>query len=148
MQTKNTLRAPFESPEPGIGLRIGAVALPILKCAVCPACLGVLGSLFAGARIGLMGDERFHGALILVALIADLIILRASVRHHARGGPLWLCVVGASCAIAGHLSWEPVEYAGFLLLLASGLWNLALLRAHRRAGGSCCAHDRHDLAMR
>jgi hypothetical protein len=127
--------------QPRPWLRAGAVVLPILKCAVCPACLSIFGSVFAGARLGFVESERWHGVIILVALVADFGILWASTRHHARYGPLALCVAGAAIAVVGHLFSELVEYAGFALLLGAGLWNLALLRRHRRAAGSCCAHE-------
>lgn len=125
---------------PSVWLRIGAVALPVLKCAVCPACLGLVGSLLAGARLGFLEDERVHGAAILVALVADVAILGASLRHHRRAGPLVLCGLGALLAVGGHVAWEAVEYAGFALLFAAGIWNLMLLRRHHQHGGDCCGH--------
>lgn len=134
------------SPEaPSVLLRAGALVLPVLKCAVCPACLSVWGSLLAGARLGLLKDERVHGALIVVALVVDFVILGASMRHHARRGPLWLCVVGAVMALLGHFAWEPIEYGGFAVLFATGIWNFVLLRRHHQEGGRCCAH-RHEKA--
>ena len=125
--------------EPRAWLRIGARALPILKCAVCPACLGIFASLFAGARIGFVQLERWHGILLLSALVADAIILGASARHHRRRGPLWLCAFGGLLAASGHYVVESLEYAGFALLLAAGIWNLVLLRRHHHHAGSCCA---------
>jgi hypothetical protein len=129
------------SAEPLPWLRALAIALPVLKCAVCPACLSVIGSVFAGARLGFLEDERWHGAVILVALVFDFAILGASMRHHARRGPLITCVAGAVLAVGGHFLVEVVEYAGFGLLLAAGIWNLVLLRRHQRDGDACCAHD-------
>lgn len=126
--------------EPELWLRAGAVALPILKCAVCPACLSVFGSLLAGARFGFLEDERLHGAVILAALLADFLILGASLRHHRRWGPLGVCAAGALLAVAGHFTSELVEYGGLSLLLAAGIWNLILLRRHHREGADCCAH--------
>ena len=125
---------------PSLWLRIGAVALPVLKCAVCPACLGLIGSVLAGARMGFLEDERVHAAVIVVAVVADVAILGASLRHHGRLGPLVLCGIGALLALGGHFAGEVVEYAGFALLFATGIWNLLLLRRHHRHGGDCCAH--------
>jgi uncharacterized membrane protein YeiH len=134
------MRRALVSAEPRFWLRAGAIGLPILKCAVCPACLSVFGSVFAGARLGFLEEEGWHGAVILLALIADFAILGASMRHHARRGPLVVCVAGAVLAVGGHFLGEVVEYAGFALLLAAGIWNLVLLRHHQREGGACCAH--------
>jgi hypothetical protein len=137
-----TLAFADHSPDPpSLWLRIGAVALPVLKCAVCPACLGLVGSLLAGARMGFLEDERVHGAVLLVALAADVAILGASLRHHGRRGPLVLCALGALLALGGHLASGFVEYAGFALLFAAGIWNLRLLRRHHHQhGGDCCGH--------
>jgi hypothetical protein len=102
--------------------------------------LGILGSVFAGARLGLVELERWHVAVVLVALVADFAILGASIRHHARKGPLVMCLAGAGLAVGGHFSVEVVEYLGFALLFAAGIWNLLLLRRHQREIGSCCSH--------
>jgi len=143
MGQEETLHASTEVRLPSAWLRIGAIVLPILKCAVCPACLGIFGSILAGARIGFLEDERIHGAIILFALIADFGILGASIRHHGRRGPIGLCIAGAMLALLGHFAWEPIEYAGFAFLFAAGIWNLVLLRRHHREAGSCCAHRGH-----
>lgn len=140
-----THAAPFGAEHsangPSLWLRIGAVALPVLKCAVCPACLGLVGSLLAGARMGFLEDERVHGAILVFALVADVAILGASLRHHRRYSPLALCAAGALLAVGGHIAGEVVEYVGFALLFAAGIWNLMLLRRHHQHGGDCCGHD-------
>ena len=133
-------------PSPGLVLQIGAFVLPALQCAVCPLCLGVFGGALAGARLGFLEDERLHLGLILVALVADVFILRAAVRHHQNRGPLALCVAGALSALAGHLVAEALEYAGFAALMVAALWNVVLLRRHRPRGGACCAHQSAHVA--
>ncbi|MDD9944659.1 MAG: hypothetical protein OXU20_26675 [Myxococcales bacterium] len=114
--------------------------LPVLKCAICPACLSVFGGLFAGARMGFLGDERVHGSLIAFALVADLVILQAAIRHHGNRWPLGLCVAGGAIAVLGHVTAEALELAGFGLLILAAVQNVVLLRRHKRAGGNCCAH--------
>jgi hypothetical protein len=130
----------FPAAPASLWLRVGAVGLPLLKCAVCPACLSIFGSLFAGARFGFVQAEPWHELLILVALIADFAILGASFRHHGRRSPLWLCMAGALLVVLGHLFAESLESLGFALLLAAGVSNLILLRRHHRHAGNCCAH--------
>ena len=124
-------------------LSIGSIAMPVLKCAVCPVCLGMFGSVVAGARLGFLADERLHGALIVFAIAVDATILVASLRHYGRIGPLLLCSVGAFFALLGHfgLGVEVLEYAGFALLMIASLWNVRLLFAHRHEEGTCCPHD-------
>ena len=133
-------QALFPAAPPSLWLRIGAVGLPILKCAVCPACLSIFGSLFAGARFGLVQSEPWHELLIFVALIADFAILGASFRHHRRQTPLWLCAVGAAFIVLGHLFAESFELLGFALLLVAGVSNVILLRRHHRHTANCCDH--------
>lgn len=116
-------------------------ALPVLKCAVCPACLSVFGGLFAGVRMGFLGDERFHGGVIVFALVADFFILRAAMRHHKSRIPLGLCLAGGVVAAVGHFTSETVEFAGFGLLMLAAVRNVVLLRRHKREAGSCCSHD-------
>jgi hypothetical protein len=125
---------------PGTLLQISAILLPVLRCALCPLCLGTLGGVLAGARVGFLQDERFHGVFILVALVADAFILRAAFAHHRRSGPLLLCLGGALLAVAGHFVAEAVEYVGLGALLVAALWNVVLLRRHRSGGAACCAH--------
>ena len=128
---------------PGRAVQFWSFALPVIKCLVCPACLSVFGGLFAGARLGFLGDERFHGGIIAVALIADFFILRAAMQHHGNRWPLGLCLAGGAIAILGHFSAEVVEFIGFGLLMLAAIYNVVLLRRHRREGGSCCAHEAH-----
>lgn len=131
----------MSSQPPSRALNFGSFILPILKCAVCPACLSLFGGVFAGARMGLLGDERFHGGILAVALVADLFILRAAMRHHRSRSPLILCLTGAAVAVIGHFTAEVLEFVGFGLLLLAAIQNFVLLRRHRKAGGACCAHE-------
>jgi hypothetical protein len=126
---------------PSRAVQFWSFALPVLKCAVCPACLSIFGGLFAGARMGFLGDERLHGSIIAIALVADFFILRAAMRHHKNRWPLGLCLGGGAVAILGHFTAEVVEFVGFALLMLAAIHNVVLLRRHRREGGSCCAHE-------
>jgi hypothetical protein len=129
------------SASPSRSLQVWSFLLPALKCALCPACLSIFGSLFAGARMGFVVDESLHGGIILVALVADFFILRAAMKHHRSRWPASLCAAGALLAVAGHFTNEAVEFAGFVLLMIAAILNLTLLRQHRKHGGACCVHD-------
>lgn len=128
---------------PSGSLQLWSFILPVLKCAICPACLGMFGGVFAGARVALLGDERFHGGIIAVALALDLFILRAAMQHHQNRWPLFTCIAGGALVGAGHFIAEPLEYAGLALLFFAAVQNVILLGRHRRAGGTCCPHDVH-----
>lgn len=121
-------------------MQFWSLALPILKCAMCPVCLSMFGGLFAGARMGLLGDERLHGGILAIAMLADLLILRAAMQHHQSRAPLLLCSLGGLVAVAGHITSEVVELVGFGLLMVAAIVNVVLLRRHRHEAGSCCAH--------
>ena len=136
----------MSSEHPSRAVQFWSFALPVLKCAVCPACLSIFGGLFAGARMGFLGDERLHGGIIAIALVADFFILRAALRHHRNWWPLGLCLGGGTVAIVGHFTAEVVEFAGFALLMLAAIHNVVLLRRHRREGASCCAHEPHARA--
>lgn len=130
---------------PGLWLQVGSALLPMLKCALCPVCLGTVGSAFAGARLGFLADERRRGGLILFAVVADMAILGESARHHRHKWPLMLCCIGAVAAMFGHFGEEvAVEYVGFAALMIASVWNVVILRRHRRLAGACCAHEVHD----
>jgi hypothetical protein len=66
-------RAALTQP-PHALLTWGALVLPVLKRALCPVCLGVFGSVFAGARLGFLANERLHGAVVAAAVVADVCI--------------------------------------------------------------------------
>lgn len=134
---------------PGVErLQVWAVILPLLKCAVCPACLSLYGGIFAGLRAGAGGVRMLPTWLLLVALGADLFILGAAFRRHHRGGPLVACCAGAAVVLFAHwIEFESLELVGLSLLMATGLWNWWILRKHHTANlGSCstCGHDHHN----
>ncbi len=121
-------------------LQMWSLLLPILKCALCPVCLGLYSGLFAGARVAFLGNESVHGALFATVVVVDVVVLWAAAKHHQRVAPLVVCVVGAGIALLGHWLAEIVEYVGFGLLLFAALWNVRLMRrAHRN---DCCVSDR------
>jgi hypothetical protein len=145
------MRPPAREPlaqKSRLWLSFGSIVMPILRCALCPVCVGTFGSVVAGARLGFLADQRLHGVLILFAIAIDTLMLAASMRHHHRTGPLLLCTFGSCTALLAHfaLQVEPVEYAGFALLMFASIWNVRLLLAHRLVDGSCCPHDRQQHA--
>ena len=132
---------------PSRSLQWWSFILPVLKCALCPACLSLFGGVFAGARLGFLGDERLHEVVIGAALVADVLILGAAFRHHRFPWPLAACGLGALLIVAGHLTHvSPIEVSGFIVLIVAAFWNWRVLRKHHREHTSTCTHCNHDRA--
>jgi hypothetical protein len=91
------------------------------------------------ADAGRSRDGRYHAWLIVVAVVADLAILRAAARHHGNPWPSWLCVAGGALAALGHAVGEVVELGGFVVLMAAAVWNVVLIRRHHRRDTTCCS---------
>lgn len=127
--------------EPRRAVQFWSFALPVLKCAVCPACLSLFGGVFAGARLGFVGSEGFHGSVLAVALVADFFILGAAMRHHQSRGPMILCLSGGVLALAGHLIAPSLEFVGFGLMMLAAAYNLFLLRRRRSQDSCCCTQE-------
>lgn len=138
--TLPAVHAPGHQRGPGRVLQALSLALPVIKCLACPACLSVIGGVFAGARFGFHISEQTHLSVLVVALAVDVGILSAAARHHESRRPLQLCLLGGALAFAGHFTHVAVEYLGFALLIAGATYNIVLMRQHRAHGGTCCAH--------
>lgn len=124
---------------PSRSLQLASLVLPLVKCALCPLCLGLLGPAVAGTGLGFLEDERWHGAAFVLAAVGAGVILGLARRHHRQPGPLALGALAVLVALAGHLSeLGPLEVAGYAALMAAGLWNVVLLRRHRARGDACC----------
>lgn len=120
-------------------LQVGSVLLPIVKCLVCPLCLGLFGTALAEVSANHMFDERLHRALCAFAVIAGLVILAPSFRHHLRPEPLALWAAGSALAVSGHVfEVQAQESLGFALLMAGSLANLVLLRRCADVTLACC----------
>lgn len=123
--------------------------LPLLKCAICPACLSLYGGLFASARLGAAGFGHLPAWLLGVALVADVVILYLAFRHHRKPGPIMVCLGAGLLVIMGHVAADEVlELAGFVALIATAFWNWWLLRKHHRAPESTCNHCAHHHSAR
>lgn len=97
--------------------------LPLLACAVCPACLATYAKLLSllGVSVGL---TEYQHSLILAFAIALSVAVSAwrSVRAR-RVWPVVFAVAGSSLVVAGHVLGElhALEWMGVLVLLVSGV---------------------------
>jgi hypothetical protein len=97
--------------------------LPLLACAVCPACLATYTKLLSlvGVSVGL--DEAAHQLLMAVALIVSVGVSAWRSWRTGRAWPLLVATCGSTLVAAGHLLGDihAVEWAGVLVLLIGGL---------------------------
>lgn len=114
------------------GARTGvwASVIPILACAVCPACIATYAKVFSllGVSVGL--SELHHTVLLGIAIaVSTLVSAWRSVRTR-RIWPVAFATLGASLVLAGHVRGElhALEWAGVLTLLGSGLVEQLRLR--------------------
>jgi hypothetical protein len=107
------------SPNAGI---LSAV-LPLLACAICPACLTTYAKLFSVLGVG-FGLSEFHHLVLLVMAISTSIGLSAWRSWRTRRlWPLAIALTGSALVVTGHAAGDlhVVEWAGVLVLLAGGL---------------------------
>ena len=112
------------------GTSVWTTVLPILACAVCPACMATYAKLFSLLGVGVGLSELHHTVLLVLAIgVSTLVSAWRSVRTR-RIWPVGLAVLGASLVIAGHVRGElhALEWAGVLTLLGSGVVEHVRLR--------------------
>lgn len=115
--------------------------LPVLACAVCPACLATYTKLLSVFGVGLGLREVHHLVLLIVAIGASVSASAWRSWRTARAWPLGLAVLGSSLVLIGHLSGDlhAAEWAGVLVLLAGGLiehFRIARVRAVDRSSAN------------
>lgn len=98
--------------------------LPVLACAVCPACLATYAKLFSVAGVGLGLDEAAHATLLFTAVIASVGLSAWRSWRTKRAWPVSVALVGCSLLLAGHLAggaFHGLEWAGVITMLVGGL---------------------------
>jgi FtsH-binding integral membrane protein len=110
--------------------------LPILACALCPACISAWAPLLATAGLGLALTESHHTALLLGAIAVSLVVAVWRARRTQAWVPLLLTTTGGASMLAGHLLDDNVLLAGLgalCFLSAAALGVLPSRSASRRA---------------
>jgi hypothetical protein len=112
---------PSEAPEANAGL--WSALLPVLACAVCPACLATYTKLLSLVGVSFGFDESLHDLLMAVALALSVGVSAWRSWRTGRAWPLLLAVGGSALVAVGHLLGDlhVLEWAGVLVLLAGGL---------------------------
>lgn len=125
-----------EEPAPGA---LSAL-LPVLACAVCPACLSTYAKLFSVAGVGFGLSELHHDILLGVAITTSVLVSAWRSHRTRRAWPIAVALTGSALVLCGHLLGELawLEWAGVLVLLAGGLTEHFRLR--RLAAAKRTAH--------
>lgn len=97
--------------------------LPVLACAVCPACLTTYAKLFSVLGVGFGLSEFHHLVLLVVAISASIGVSAWRSWHTRRVWPIAIALTGSALVATGHFAGDlhAVEWAGVLLLLVGGL---------------------------
>lgn len=99
------------------------VLLPVLACAVCPACLTTYAKVFSVLGVGASLSDAQHTALLIVAVGASVGLSGLRTWRSRRVWPVATAGVGAGLVLSGHLapSLHVLEWVGVLVLLVGGL---------------------------
>lgn len=111
--------------------------LPILACAVCPACLATYAKIFSVFGVGFGLRETQHTALLIVAIAASVAVSAWRSHRTKRAWPIAVASLGAGLLLLGHWAhgWHALEWLGMGVLLIGGVTEqLRLARARRSVG--------------
>lgn len=122
--------------------------LPILACALCPACIGVWAQVLSVVGIGMVITETEHHLLLAIAIA---IALAMSVYRFARTrfvGPCVLTIMGCASLAASHSFAEEnqvLSWVSMAVIVSATLWQRRAERNVRHgahASSSDVAYDR------
>jgi hypothetical protein len=102
---------------------VWSVVLPVLACAICPACLTTYAKLFSVVGVGFGLSELHHLVLLVVAISASIGVSAWRSWRTRRVWPIAVALTGSALVATGHVAGDLhfVEWAGVLLLLVGGL---------------------------
>lgn len=110
-----------------------ASVVPILACAVCPACLAAYAKVLSFVGIGVSLSESTHLLVLVVAIGVSLVVSAWRAWRLRRMGPLAISVVGGGLLVLSHaLDENPLLlWSGVAVLLGGGLWERQVWRRFR-----------------
>jgi hypothetical protein len=117
--------------QPAAKLGGWSVLLPVLACAVCPACLATYTKLLSLVGVGVGMTESQHLFVLGTAVLVSVIVSGVRTWRSKRVWPLALALSGAALIVVGHLAeaLHALEWAGVLVLMVGGLSEHFRLRA-------------------
>lgn len=103
--------------------------LPLLACAVCPACLSAYAKVLSAFGVGLFLSETQHAIIMAVAVTSSILVSAWRSVRSGRRWPLAVSLSGSVLIVLGHLlELAAVEWLGVVVLLVGGLVEMPLLR--------------------
>lgn len=116
--------AAHRAPKPSVqSASLWSAILPVLACAVCPACLTTYAKLFSVLGVGFGLSEFHHLMLLVVAISASIGVSAWRSWRTRRRWPIAIALTGSALVATGHFAGDLhfVEWAGVLVLLVGGL---------------------------
>ncbi|ADO70923.1 MerC family mercury resistance protein [Stigmatella aurantiaca] len=115
-----------------------AVLVPLLACAVCPACLSTYAKVLSFLGVGFLLTESAHQGILVVAVAISIGMGGWKAWRLRRGGPFAATVVGCALLILGHALDENavMSWGGVAVLLGGAMWERRAWRALPSHGGS------------
>jgi hypothetical protein len=112
---------------------VWSALLPVLVCAVCPACLTTYAKVFSVLGVGFGLTEAQHLILLMVAIVGSIAVSAWRSWRSRRVWPVAIALTGSTLVVAGHVAEvHAVEWAGVLALLIGGLSEQFRLRQRTR----------------
>lgn len=129
------------SAKPPANVGVWSALLPVLACAICPACLTTYAKLFSVLGVGFGLSDFHHLVLLAVAITSSIGLSAWRSWRSRRAWPITVALTGSLLVAIGHFAGDLhfVEWAGVLVLLAGGLsehFRLRRLRAKLAPSGS------------
>jgi len=115
-----------------------SVLIPVLACAICPACIATYAKLLSAVGLGFGMSEIQHLRLLVVAICVSVGISAWRSWRTRRVWPVAMALCGSMLVAMGHLAHElhALEWAGIVVLVAGGLTEHFRLRRSRIALGA------------
>lgn len=111
-----------------------SAVLPVLACAVCPACLATYTKVLSSLGVGFGLSDVAHMLLLLVAVTTSIAISSWRSWRTRRAWPVVVACIGATLVLVGHaVDVHIAEWGGVLVLVIGGVTEHLRLRHRRRS---------------
>jgi hypothetical protein len=99
-----------------------ATILPVVACALCPACVSTYAKIFATIGVAAALSKRQHLALLVFAVVMSVGISAYRSWRSRRAWPVVVALAGCTLLSAGHLiEANALEWCGIAILVVGGM---------------------------